>query len=242
MNFIKKLTLIAALTSLANPFFSQDGEWIEVRDFETWSSLGVKMKLNKKWSFGLSEQLRLKSNSTIWDNYFTQLDAEYSGFGNFDLGVGLRYIKENDNTGKIQGTETHLRYQLDLGYKHKLDRFKLNYRIRYQNKSELGLDELTENFAVNKMRFKLGIGYNIKNWKLDPKISAELFYRTQENSESKFEKMRFTFGTSYDFKKFGEIKGFYRIEHELNPVLVGFPKTTHIAGLSYVYAFKIKTK
>ena len=239
---LKKIIGFAITFLILNTTFAQEGEWIEVRDFETWSSVSATMKLNKDWKFSLSEQLRLKNNSKEVDVYFTQLEAEYSGFNGFRLGAGLRYIKDNDNQGKIQGYETHFRYQFDLGYKHKVDRFKLGYRLRYQNKSELGLDELAESYAINKLRLKIGAEYNIKGWKLDPKFSSELFYRTQETTESNFEKIRFTLGTSYDLKKFGKINGFYRIERELNPTYVNYPKTTHIVGLSYVYTFKITTK
>ena len=236
------IILISIYFTAFNMSFSQDGEWIEVRDFETWTSIRAKLELNKAWEISLSEQLRLKKNSTTVDTYFTQFEVGYTGFKQFEFGAGLRYIRDNDDEGTVQGYENHFRYQFDLGYKHKLGRVKLKYRLRYQNKNELGIDQLDGDYPISKFRFKLGIDYNIKNWKLDPKFSVELFHRSEQQTDPGLSRLRFTFGTSYDLKKIGEIKGFYRIERELNPTYIDYPKSTHIIGLSYVYTFKINTK
>ncbi len=234
----KKIIGFFAILFMLNSAQAQEGEWIEVRDFETWSSVGARMKLNKDWEFTLSEQLRLKNNSKTVDSYFTELEAQYSGFKGFEIGAGLRYIKENDNKGKIQGYETHFRYNLDLGYKHKLGDFRMGYRVRFQNKDELQVSQKQGDTAINKLRLKIGTEYNIKNWKLDPKVSLEMFNTLGKG----FDKFRITAGTSYDFKKFGKVNLFYRMERELMPKYIEYPKTTNIIGLSYVYTFKIKTK
>ena len=234
-----KSALFAVVLSVTTAVsYSQQGEWIEVRDMETWSSIGFELDLNKKWSFSLEEQLRLKSNSMEGDSYFTEFGLFYKGFEHFELGGNLRYQSINDNKGKIQGYETHFRYNLDLAYSHKIDRFKLKYRIRYQNRNELGLDELAGDYAISKWRLKASVSYNIRKWKLDPTFSAEIFRRSQETTTSEFDRLRMTIGTKYDLKKFGDIKGFYRIERELNAT---YPKTTHIWGLAYVYTLKLRT-
>ncbi len=218
--------------------FTQQGEWIEVRDMETWSSIGFELDLNKKWSFSLEEQLRMKSNSTEVDSYFTEFGLFYKGFKNFEVGGNLRYQSINDNKGKIQGYETHFRYNLDLAYSYKVERFKLTYRVRYQNRNEVGVDELAGDYAISKWRLKASVNYNIRKWKFDPTFSAEIFRRSQETTTSEFNRLRMTLGTKYDLKKFGDIKGFYRIERELNAT---YPKTTYIWGLAYVYTLKIRT-
>ncbi|MDA9775698.1 DUF2490 domain-containing protein [Flavobacteriales bacterium] len=233
----KSILSVVIFSAIFSSSFSQNQTEIEVRDLETWTSAGVTMKLNKDWKFTLSEQLRLKTNSTIVDNYFTELEAKYSGLKGFELGVGLRYIKNNDNQGKIQGYESHFRYNLDLGYKHKLGDFKMGYRVRFQNKNELGVSELEGDEAINKLRIKLGTEYNIKGWKLDPKASVEMFNVLGTG----FDKLRLTVGTSYGLKKYGDISLFYRMERELMPTYVDYPKTTNIIGLNYTYTFKIKT-
>lgn len=205
-------------------------------DFETWSSIGVEYKVNKRLSLGLEEQLRLENNSSEIDAYFTQFSTSYKVWGNFSLGGGLRYINKNDNQGKIQGYENHFRYQIDAGYKHKLNKFSLKYRFRYQNKNELGVSVEEGDEVKQYLRFKTALGYNISDWKLDPKLSFEVYKQLDVEGDG-FNKLRWTLSTGYKFKKMGELKLFYRIEKELN---VSIPSTISILGLKYVYAIANK--
>jgi hypothetical protein len=216
--------------------FSQNDD---TSDLENWSSIGLKYELNKKWSFELEEQIRLDENISEISEYFTQFDASYDLLKNFKLGGGLRYIRENDNEGNIQGYENHFWFNIDATYKQKLNDFTLKYRLRYQNKNELGVSASEGDFAKQKLRFKTGVAYNIKKWKLDPEFSAELFHDFGKEETSEFSKYRLTFGTEYDIKKLGTIGLFYRIEKELN---TSIPETTNIIGLSYTYTIKNKTK
>jgi hypothetical protein len=202
-------------------------------DLETWTSVRLRYNASKKWAFELQEQLRMKENSSVTDQYFTQLTARYKLTKNLSLGAGLRYIKRNDTQGKIQGFEDHFRYHFDLGFKHSLDRFAFNHRLRFQNKNELGVSEEEGDFAKKNFRFKSSIVYNIRKWKLDPKVSAEIFNKSHEGGTNGFNKYRLTFGTSYNLKKAGEISLYYRMEKELNTFL---PKKVNIIGFNYTYA------
>lgn len=206
-------------------------------DLKNWTTIGLEYRLNKKWNFGIEEQLRLKENISTIDEYFTQLITEYSVSKNFIIGAGLRYIKENDNEGKIQGYENHFRFNLDASYKHKLDNFSLKYRLRYQNKNELGVGNSEGDYANQHIRFKTAIDYNFKNWKLDPKFSAEIFNHFEEGEKNGFDKYRLTLGTDYKLKNLGKVSLFYRIEKELNESI---PKTTNIIGLKYTYIINNK--
>ena len=209
----------------------------EKADLEGWSSITLKYKHNKKLSFDLEEQLRLDENISETKKYFTQLSSTYSVFKNFDLAVGARFIRENDNEGKIQGYENHFRFHIDAEYKQKIDQFTLKYRLRYQNKNEMGISSSEGDTAISNFRLKTSIGYNIKKWKLDPKFAAEIFNRSEEGEESEFNKYRLTLSTDYDFKKLGSLGLFYRIEKELNQ---SYNEKTNIIGLKYTYTIKNK--
>lgn len=228
-------SLLACLFFVSNGFSQEE----DTEDLESWTSLNLKHKLNNKWAFNLEGQLRLKEDISEIDEYFGELSTYYYLNNNFKLGVGLRYIRENDNVGNIQGYENHFRYNLDASYKHKLRDFSLSYRLRYQNKNELGISTSEGDYAKQNLRFKTAIGYNINNWKLDPKFSAEIYNRFGKNEESEFSKYRLTFGTEYKFKTLGTMGLFYRIEKELNE---SFPEMTNIIGLKYTYTLKNKTK
>lgn len=226
---IKKYRNLLAIL-LFSIFFMNNGYAQSTNDLQGWSSIGVDYKL-KKWDFELEEQLRLDENISEISEYFTQFETAYEMFDGFKLGAGLRYIRENDNEGNVQGYENHFRYHFDAKYKHKINRFSLRYRLRYQNKNELGVDE----FAKQNIRLKAGLKYNIKNWKLDPQFAAEIFNHFEKEEASHFSKYRLTFGTEYDFKKWGTLGAYFRIENELN---VADPEQISIIGLKYKYSIK----
>ena len=96
---------------------------------------------------------------------------------------------------------------------------------------------MVDDVNVNTFRFKTGLNYNIKKWKLDPKFSAEIFSRLQDNDG--LDKLRLTLGTDYKLTKASEIGMYYRLEKQLQGI---YPKTTYILGLSYEYTFKNKNK
>lgn len=218
--------------------WSQKTTQKQVRDLEVWSSATLKWQATKKLSFELEEQLRLKEDASELDIYFTELGTSYKINKHFGAGIGGRYITENDNKGKKQGYRNHFRYHIDLSYKHKLKRFGLKYRVRYQSKNELGDMATTGNDGNRTIRLKTSLSYNIKKTKWSPSIAGEIFRKTQEE-ETEFNKYRLTAMMGYKFKKLGELGFFYRMERELN---ANAPKTSNIVGAKYIYTIKRKKK
>lgn len=229
MKNIIKTSIIATAVFFSYTAFAQEDNEVNL-----WSSMGLKYKYDKNWEFGLSAHLRLKDNSKTIDKYFPELTVTRRLYKNLKLGVGFRYIRNNDTEGKIQGYENHFRFYTDLTYKNKINDFTLNYRIRYQNQNELGVSSADGDYALNRFRFKVGSKYNIKKWPLDPELSFELFNRFGEDVSTDFDKYRITFGTSYKMKKYGKIKLFYRLEKN---ILDDDNTKTNIIGLKYTYSF-----
>jgi long-subunit fatty acid transport protein len=233
-------TLISKILYLMGVFlicfqtaFSQSLETIEISDLETWNSIQVGYKLNKNWSFDFEEQLRLKNNSSEIGSYFSELSTTYKLPSDIKLAAGFRYSRENDTKGAKQGYREQFRYQVDVSYQHKLSKLELSYRIRYQNKREFSFTESLNKDAIQKMRFKVGLNYNIPKWKFDPNISLELFNQIS-GTNTGFDAFRFTSGTDYKLNKHNKIGLYYRLERELNKV---YPKSTHIIGIEYKYSF-----
>ncbi|MBU2018912.1 MAG: DUF2490 domain-containing protein [Bacteroidetes bacterium] len=212
---------------------AQEGTYYTIRDLEVWSSAKFKYKMNKKWSIGLEEQLRLKDNASVVDQYFTELELKRDLGNHFSLAAGGRFIRDNDTRGNIQGFENHFRWYTDLAFDHKIERFSLQYRLRYQASNELKVEDISK----KTLRFKVESEYNIKHWAFDPKLGVEIFNGLTDLEG--FNKVRFNLGTEYKTKKFGEFGAFYRMEIELKGL---YPKTTNIAGFSYQYTLKNKKK
>lgn len=236
---MKKIQYLCILLSglFALTATAQEGETVTVRDFEVWSSATFAYKAGKNLKFSLEEQIRLKSDASEIDQYFTELGAQYNFGKHLYAGVAYRYSRKNDNTGKIQGYENFGRLNFDLGHKFDLGRFGIDNRLRYQTKNELGVSAEEGDVTSNRLRFKTSIGYNIKKWKLDPKFSAEIFRLYEEGEQTEFNKFRLTLGTNYDFKNIGKLGIFYRMEKQIN---INNPKVTNILGLKYIYTFKKK--
>lgn len=205
------------------------------RDFESWTSAELKYKPSKRWRTGVELQMRLKDNSSVIDGYFAEFTGGYEIFKNFDAGLGFRFIRKNDNTGAVQGYENYGRIHADVRFKHKIDRLNLGYRLRYQNKDELGVSNENGDFADQYIRLKVGTEYDFKKWKFDPQLSAEIFHHSEKNEENEFNKFRITFGTDYKFKKAGKIGLYYRYEKEINTT---DPRSTDILRIRYIYTLK----
>lgn len=229
--YINQTMLLMALccvTSTAT--LAQDSTVHVIRDLETWSSATLNYKPIKKLELSLSQHLRLKDNSQTVDVYFTQLTADYKIVKGLSIGLGLRYIRENDDQGKVQGYENHLRWQTDLGYKYNFDRLSLKARLRYQSKDELNV---TDDKVSNATRFKLSAGYNIPDWKFDPSASAEFFNGITGNEG--LYKIRYTVGTKYRTESAGNFGLFLRTEMQQQGE---YPKRTNVIGFKYDYTLK----
>ena len=230
------ITLAVSIIGAAQ-LSAQSGTYYTIRDFQTWSSATLAYKLNKKVKFGIGQELRLENNTSEVDKYFTEGFLKYKIAKPFTLGAELRFIRSNDNEGKIQGYENHLRHAINAQFKHDVNRFMLKYRLQYQSSKEMGQTASLSNDPTKKWRLKVGGEYNIKKWKLDPKLSGEIF--NTMGTSGGFSKIRGTIGTSYNTKKAGSISLFFRMEKELNKT---YPQTTNVIGVNYQYTLKRKKK
>ena len=223
---IKKLTNFF-ITALLTYCYSINAQ--QTSDFETWNALGIQKKLfDNNLTLSLSEELRLKDNSTKMDQFFTEFGIKYKFLEHWTIGAGYRIIRENEGDNEPNSKKN--RWNTDLGFKHKIDRFTLGYRLRYQSKSESAISKDDGDIPIQKLRTRLKVNYNIKNWKWDPYVAAELFWTKQTINVDNYipsideedieiagmQKIRLTVGTSKKIKKIGQLNLFYRFEHEFN--------------------------
>jgi hypothetical protein len=241
MKYTKAIIFLVLLQLLSNiNLKSQEGTYVEVRDLESWTSAKINLKANKNWTFGLLNQVRLDNNSTELKSFITQLNTEFKFSKKFEMAMGLRHTLKNDNEGEIQGNENYFRMQLDASFKHKINRFVIKHRFRYTNQNELGISKEEGDYPEKYLRFKSSVDYNIKDWKLDPEFSAEIFSRHVKYGQfNGLDFFRLSFGTSYKLKSFGKIGLQYRLEREIN---TSYPKTTNIFQVKYAYTIKMKKK
>lgn len=228
--FMKKLLVSIFLFSL---FLCSYGQTTVVtRDLETRSSIGIEAGLGSKWDFGIEQQFRLRKNSTALDEYFTGGSVRFEIIDkHLYLGMGYRYINDL-NTEMINDKEQRLNF--DLTYKQSINQLRLNARFRYANRNDIGETKAMGDYPRHNYRFRLKGEYKIKNWKLDPVCSIEIFRQYEKYTVPYFENLRFRIGTSYNLKKYGEIEAFYQIDKELG---LSYPSTVYVIGIGYKYDF-----
>ena len=229
--FIKNFLIGANL--LLTPFlFGQ-----ETNDMEGWSSIELDVKANKNLSFSVSEHLRYRNDITTLKNYFTQAKVQYELFKNFEIGAGVRYITNNDDTGNIQGYEPLFRYQFDAIFSDRIDKVTVLFRLRYQNKNELGFSESEGDIPVEYTRYRMGFDYRIKALKLNAKLFGEVFNEAKTtDSNGGFNRHRYTLRISRKFKNFGTVAMFYANQSDYS---TNTKKNKSIIGFKYSYRLNL---
>ncbi|MCD4768713.1 MAG: DUF2490 domain-containing protein [Bacteroidales bacterium] len=228
-NTIRNLIVVFLLfTSLLIEADAQETKVI--RDLELWASTGVSKKINKHWKISLDQEFRFTKDISQFDIYFVDLGIDYKFNKHFTAGANYRFYQNKNRDGVFQ---TEHRWSTDFQYRHKISRFTIAYRLRFQNKDEDFFTDESGNNLYN-LRNKLSVDYNIKSFKLDPCFDIELFRRFEKGEDSYFNKIRWTIGLEYPLKKFGDLELFYRIDNELNQ---DYAKDTYIIGLGYKVSF-----
>lgn len=228
MKNIKKSIFTVIFLGAIFSTFAQ--ETVVTSDLEQWTSLSISKKINKHWKLSLDQEFRLNHNASEFNIYFTDLGVDYKVNKYFSLGANYRFYqnKNNDNVFVTQH-----RWSTDLKYKQDIGRFEFGYRLRFQNKDEDFYTSDTGNNLYN-LRNKFSAEYNIRNCKIDPFFSTELYRTINSTTDTELSKLRWTLGLEYSIKKFGDIELYYRMDNELN---LSYDKTTHIIGVGYKYSF-----
>lgn len=202
-----------------------------VQDLESWTSARFRYKVSKKLDLRLSQNLRLGHNSSQIDQHFTELTGNYRVIKPLTLAIEGRYGFKS----KESETEKFFRMFYSLNASRKIGRWAFGGRLAFQSRNELSGSDIDDDPTRN-FRYRAELGYNIKNWKLDPEVSFELFRRTGVE-EPEFHKYRFKISTGYSLKKAGKLRFFYAFEEELKD---NYPKATSILGVNYTFTAKKK--
>ena len=226
-NKIQYILITLCLLSVSNTTGQEN------QDQEGWSSVELNIKATKKISFSVSEHLRYRNDITTLKNHFTQFKVNYKIFKNFELGGGVRYITKNDDVGNIQGNKSLFRYQFDAGFAKKINKVDLSFRMRYQNKNQLGFSENEGDTPVEYTRFRMGLGFRFKPAKINVRLYGELFNEHQNpDGNSGFNRHRCTIKFNRKFKNIGTLGVFYALQDDYSE---NIKSRRTIVGLKYTY-------
>lgn len=195
------------------------GLYAQETDFGIWFGGGFKYKINKDFDFSFGQQLRLKNNSTQFDDWYNEAELSYSPIKYYKLSGGYRLSLKANN-------EIKNRVYIQNTAKYKWKDNEISYRLGFQAEFEANKPN---DFAL---RHKFGYEYKInKRWK--PSASVELFYGINYK-EKEWYRYRFCAGVDYTPKK----------HHTLNPELLfqqqfnaENPLSEFVVKLGYQYEF-----
>jgi hypothetical protein len=214
------------LTLLANLFLSA---YSQVNDAGMWLSFNIDKKINKKFSFSLSQELRFNENVTELGTFFTEAGVNYRINKLIRISGNYRFANKRliDNTY----SQRH-RFFADINLRKRFNDFQFSYRARFQNQFKDFYSRSNEEMFEYYLRNKISLSYRL-NRVFSTYLSFENY--TPLNGENYFtDNIRYTLGTEYVFNKSNSIELFYIIQKEYN---VNNPYTDFIIGLAYNYSF-----
>lgn len=193
----------------------------KTKKYGTWIEFELNKKLFKNFELSVIPEIRLEDNFSV-DEYMVDAQLGYEPIKNIDFAIAYRI----NNNVKTKGNEITTRWTFDGNAKKELGRFEGALRLRLASYSED--EDGIKKASYLRPRFK--IRYDIKNNKITPFASFELFRNLRDKE---FQKARFDFGASRKIGKIHRVALYYRLQDywasERNSI--------HILGIDYRLKF-----
>lgn len=205
-------------------------------DTETWTSLGVSKKINKKWNIGAEAELRNGNFYGLIDRASLQLEANYN-FNKY-LKFSASYQAMEYYDFKYSDYQFRNRFSLGATGKFKISRFTVSLRERAQLTTKDESDRIKASGKIDtyKMnpewmwRNRVKLDYNIRKSKFTPSFSVETFYQLNNPDGNQMDKLRYILSVEYKISKKKSIEVYGLYSKEVN---VTSPEKLKVFGLSY---------
>ena len=217
-NFIL-LALIISLLAILNKSSAQT-----TSDNQLWTGASVRLKLNKKFTITLREEIRLGDNMSSRNSTFTEIGVKYKLNKHFSFVPRFRLVN-------IPLKKNKKRFSFDAYYSWKKKKSPVSFKYRFRIQDTKKINSKKE--ANDYLRNKFTIGYNATKL-VDPFFAYELYFRFDNKNE--FRKNRYTFGLDWKLNKKMNLTTYYRIQKEIN---VKSPEKLNVIGLSFSYKFSL---
>ena len=151
--------------------------------YSSWNTINIQKKLNNKWSVNTELNLRRTNFLRDWEQFIIRPFIHYTFENDLDLSVGYSYIKHysySDFSRPIDIIENNIFQQLII--KHKFSKFLLDHRLRFEERFQQQIVEITPNVFItdgvtykNRFRYKFQIGILLESFGLPRNISLVLY-------------------------------------------------------------------
>ncbi|MFW5755792.1 MAG: DUF2490 domain-containing protein [Tangfeifania sp.] len=208
---MKKILILAAMAVL----FSNLKITAQTENFNTWIELEFRKDFLDKFSFRLTPEVRLEDQFKA-DEFLFLGKLKYELLPFLDLAGAYRINTEV----KKRGNENYYRWAFDAQAQQEIGRFKAKVRGRITN-----FTDSSEEDPGTYFRPRTKLEYNIKNNKIEPFFSYELF---RNMTEAQWHKYRIDAGFTRNLGKWHRIELFYRRHNYFTG-----KAPVHIVGIGY---------
>lgn len=191
----------------------------QTENFNTWIEFEFAKEFLDKLEFSITPELRLEDQYKV-DEYMIQGKLTYEPFSFLDLAAAYRINTEIKN----KGNEKYYRWAFDAQLKRDFARFEGSVRGRVTNYTDSSEEDPGTYF-----RPRAKLEYDIKNNKIQPFISYELFRNV---TDSEWNKTRFDAGFNRDLGDLHRIELYYRLHNYFSD-----KTSVHILGIGYRLKF-----
>lgn len=203
-----------------------------VGDLRSRTSVAVQKTLFEKLDLYTEAELGLEQNISKIGKLKAEAGLTYSPFKFLDVEAAYRFSKNRKNYGNnYKFTHTVM---ASLQVKQNIERFKLSYRLQYQNIDDDATTYTAPNEYRNIYKNRLKLEYNIRKSKITPFISSELYLPTNRTGLYA-SKLKSIAGIEYKIPwTKHSLKAYYRNDREITNYM---PFTYHTLGLSFLFKF-----
>lgn len=211
---MKKILFLIFLLLTGNIFVKAQTE-----NFNTWLEFEFEKEFLDKLEFSITPEFRLEDQFKL-DEYMIQGKLTYEPFSFLDLAAAYRINTEVKN----KGNETYYRWAFDTQLIRDFGRFEGSARGRLTNYTDSSEEDPGTYF-----RPRAKLEYDIKNNKIQPFISYELF---RNMTDAEWHKTRFDAGFSRNIAELHRIELYYRLHNYFDD-----KASVHILGIGYRLKF-----
>jgi hypothetical protein len=184
----------------------------------------------KNWKIGVGAKTWMEKNISEFGEIDLEGAVDYRPFKFLEAEVGYRWSK---NKNKYGNYNTYNRFGGSLDLIKRIEKFRFDYRICYQNIDDENFGNNEDNPSKKILRNRIQVKYNIRKYRLTPFLLAEHYGQLYSNNDYGI-KIKAEIGTSFSFNKHHEIEFYFRTDRELNN---NYPYLLNSLGLGYRYDF-----
>jgi hypothetical protein len=208
--------------------------------FNTWTTIDVKYKLQKKWELSAETELRTLNFFEHTNRLSLELDGTYKI--NKHLLAGAGYMLMNFYDSKYDDYQLRNRFNAFVTGRQKLGDFTFSLREKLQltikdDSDRIDDDGEIDTYNINPAltwRNKLKIEYNIPKFPVTPSFSFESFRQLNNPDRNVFDSMRYDLSFDYKINKHNKLELYGLLDHEIN---VKNPVDTYVIGIGYSIDF-----